>query len=247
MIPVIALLTLLGATSLDSDEDWLRAKAHASEFRYDKALEAMQAVLAKEKHTDEDRARVLLRIGLIHATLLRDAAAVAAFARAIEHDAQASLPRDTSPRITPLFEQARARVAERPPPAEPEGPDAHVEPPPDAPPPDAELVDTPAPDVGVGVVGAAETGPSEEATGGDVFAVAGWSILGLGVAGAVLGTSAWAAGVGTFAYADGLTYQDEVAQTGAVGEALQIGGLIGAGVGAGIVILGGAVLFLDPA
>lgn len=210
---------LIVPLQLEADRDWQEATRLLETFEYDGALGHLENALARETRTEPERARVLVRIGLIHAQLMREDAAVSSFERALLADENVSLGDDASPNIVPLFTAAVRRVAERR---------------------STEASATPAP--------APSTPPNPEPTasamdpGGAPIATVGWVALGGGGATAVVGAGMWGAGFALLSVAEGQEFQSDVQTWGERSAWAQIGGLAVGIVGVAIGVVGAGVL-----
>lgn len=105
------------APSLEADAEFKKGQAQVEAFEYEKAAATFDAVSKRAGLTDGDRSLALVWLGLACAELRDQARASIAFEDAVTADPLIVLPRDASPKIKALLEDARARVRLRPKPA----------------------------------------------------------------------------------------------------------------------------------
>jgi tetratricopeptide (TPR) repeat protein len=92
------------------------------QFDYDGAAKAFREALDWPGNTRQDRAKVLIHLGIAQSNQTDYDAAEASFKKALAADPQVVLPQRTSPKIRALFEkvQLEAKEAPRPPPVVPQ-------------------------------------------------------------------------------------------------------------------------------
>src|SRR5688572_25255868 len=110
-------LFLFLSVAVESDPQFVAAQKHVDAFELDKAKAAFEAIAARPKLSPSDRALVLVWLGLTYAELRDETRASIVFEDAVTADPLIVLPRDASPKIKNLLEDARARVRLRPKPA----------------------------------------------------------------------------------------------------------------------------------
>src|SRR5687768_16430039 len=107
MFCVLALL-LVGA--IESDPELKKGQELMEAFEYEKAAVVFDALSKRPGLVDADKAVALVWLGLAAAELRDTARASVAFEEAVTADPLISLPRDASPKIKTLLDDARARV-----------------------------------------------------------------------------------------------------------------------------------------
>ena len=119
MLLLLAVLTIAGPTmaGLETDPEFKKGQEQIEAFEYEKAAAVFEAVAKRPALPDADRAVALVWLGLACAELRDQARASVAFEDAVTADPLIVLPRDASPKIKALLEDARARVRLRPKPA----------------------------------------------------------------------------------------------------------------------------------
>ena len=206
------------AMAIDSDPQFREAQKHVDAFEYDKAAALFEEIAKRSSLTGSDRAQVLIWLGLTYAELRDEARASIVFEDAVSADPLIVLPRDASPKIKSLLEDARARVRLRPKQQQPP-PEEKKEPPPPPPPP-----------------------PPEQSGGMGPVAI-GTAIVG-GVV-ALAGGTTWGIGLALRQQAEEEPFQSEASKLRDQSLATQIGGQIATGVGAVALAVGVALLFVE--
>jgi hypothetical protein len=214
-------LALFVVGAIESDPELKKGQELMEAFEYEKAAVVFDAVSKRPGLVDADKAVALVWLGLAAAELRDTARASVAFEEAVTADPLISLPRDASPKIKTLLDDARARVrlkSTAKPPEETKPPDNTVEPPPPTGPPPSEGSGLMPVAIGTLVVGG-------------VVAVAGGAIWGLGLA--------------LNQQAVDEPFQSRAAELRDQSIAAQIGGQVTLGVGALALIAGGALFAVD--
>lgn len=117
------------------DKNYERGLTLMEELEYGKAIKALGRALGNPDNTPQDRALIILHIGVIQSSQMDQQAAAESFERALKEDRAVRPPASISPKIMALFEEVLARF-ERHVPEEPAPrPEATTAPPP---PPDPE-------------------------------------------------------------------------------------------------------------
>lgn len=210
---------LIVAGAIESDAELKSGQELMEAFEYEKAAVAFEALAKRPGLVDADRAVALVWLGLAAAELRDTARASVAFEEAVTADPLISLPRDASPKIKTLLDDARARVrlkstakAQQ---AETKPPDATVAPPPPS---------APAPSEGTGLLPIA----------------IGTLVVG-GIV-AITGGAVWGVGLALNQQAVDEPFQSRAAELREQSIAAQVGGQVTLGVGA-LALLAGVALF----
>lgn len=218
-------LALLLTCALENDPELKKGQDQIEAFEYEKAAATFDAVSKRPGLTDADRALALVWLGLAFAELRDQARASVAFEDAVTADPLIVLPRDASPKIKTLLEDARARVRLRP------KVDTHPKPPPES------TAKPPAkpPDDG----------------GARPPAIEGSPLVPVGIGAAVVGGVVALAGGGVWGFglllkkqADAEPFQSTAAVLRSQSLATQVGGQVTAGVGVAALAAGGVLLVL---
>ena len=215
-------LALFVAGAIESDPELKQGQELMEAFEYEKAAVVFDAVAKRPNLTEPDKAVALVWLGLAAAELRDTARASLAFEEAVIADPLISLPRDASPKIKTLLDDARARVrlkaSTTPKPVEtkPEVP------PTDPPPPTA-----PAP-----------------AEGSALLPIAIGTLVVGGVV-AVAGGAIWGYGLSLNQQAVEEPFQSKAAELRDQSIAAQLGGEVTLGIGALVLIAGAALFAVD--
>lgn len=114
IICALALALALATARIETDPDFKNGQEFMEAFDYEKAAEVFEGVAKRPGITDPNRALALVWLGLAAAELRDQARASLAFEDAIIADPLIVLPRDASPKIKTILEDARARARLRP-------------------------------------------------------------------------------------------------------------------------------------
>jgi hypothetical protein len=120
LLVVLLALSPMAPAGIETDPEMKKAQALVDAFEYEKAAAAFEGLAQRQNLTDPDRAVVLVWLGLTYTELREQAKASVAFEDAVTADPLIVLPRDASPKIKTLLEDARARVRLRPRPKPPD-------------------------------------------------------------------------------------------------------------------------------
>ena len=216
---MIFALVFVAAAAIESDVELKQGQALMEAFDYEKAAEVFSTIAKRPAIADPDRAVALVWLGLAAAELRDQARASVAFEDAVVADPLIVLPRDASPKIKALLEDARARVRLRP--------KADVAPPPPTPP-------TPPP---------IEPGPPPAPSAG--FSPLAIGVLAVGGVVTIAGGAVWGAGLLLRQQAEEEPFQTEAAKLRDQSVAAQIGGQVMTGVGVLALAAGGVLLALN--
>lgn len=216
-------LALFVAGAIESDPELKKGQELMEAFEYEKAAVVFDTVAKRPGLTDADKAVALVWLGLAAAELRDTARASVAFEEAVTADPLISLPRDASPKIKTLLDDARARVRLKAS-TSPKPPDATK--PPDTP------QDPPPP-----------TGPPP-AEGSGLMPIAIGTLVVGGVV-AVAGGAIWGVGLALNQQAVDEPFQSKAAELRDQSIAAQVGGQVTLGIGALALIAGGALLAVD--
>ncbi len=105
-------LVLLASHPADWESQWKRARALTANLDFETALPLLKALSADLEIPPGPRVEVLIELGIAQVNLGNNEAAKVAFARALEFDPGATLPRLAPPKAQQLFESVRpARAA----------------------------------------------------------------------------------------------------------------------------------------
>jgi hypothetical protein len=254
-------LAVLLVAGFESNPDLKKGQALIEEFEYEQAAVVFEALSKKPGLADRDRGVALVWLGLSLAELRQQSKAAAAFEDAVEANPSVSLPRDVSPKIKALLEDARGRVRARvkatsppPRPPKPKPPKRAAvttapvvaDPPPEPEPPPPPAPSAPSPSNLVApseAPPAPEPGPEQE---GPLLPIA----LGAAIAGGVVGLAGGAVwGVGLMLHDEALRepFQSEAAVLRERSVASQIAGRVVAGVGVAALAVGGVLLGVSSA
>src|SRR4051812_22988284 len=108
------LFAVLLVAGLETDPEFKKGQEQVEAFEYEKAAATFDQVSKRPGLPDADRAVALVWLGLAYAELRDQARASVAFEDAVTADPLIVLPRDASPKIKTLLEDARGRVRLRP-------------------------------------------------------------------------------------------------------------------------------------
>lgn len=111
---MLCVLVFIVAAGIESDAELKNGQQLMEAFDYERAAEVFATLAKRPGIADPDRAVALVWLGLAAAELRDQARASLAFEDAILADPLIVLPRDASPKIKALLEDARARVRLRP-------------------------------------------------------------------------------------------------------------------------------------
>lgn len=106
----VLLAALVLCAALESDPELKKAQAHMDAFEMEKAAAVLEQIAKRPGLSNEDRALALVWLGIAYAELRDEARAAIAFEDAVTADPLIVLPKDSSPKIKSLLEDARARV-----------------------------------------------------------------------------------------------------------------------------------------
>lgn len=213
---IVALL----AAGFESDPELKKGQALIEAFEYEKAADVFDALSQRPGLANEDKAVALVWLGLALAELREQARASVAFEDAVVADPLIVLPRDASPKIKALLDDARARVRVRP------RAKVEVSPPPPTPDPKG----SPPP-----------IEPEPRQKGVSLMSVAvGTSIAGAAVG--ALGGAIWAVGIALREQAVKERFQSDAAVLRDQSIAAQLGGQVATGVGVAALVVGGALI-----
>lgn len=218
----LLLVSLLLCGSLDSDPQFREGQRQIEEFEFEKASTLFEAIAARPGLDPGDRAQALVWLGIAFAEMRDEARASLAFEEAVTGDPLIVLPRDTSPKIKILLDEARGRVRVRPKPKTDTT----------APPPTTTTSTTPP---------AATTTPTAESETSLLFPAAVGAVA-VGGAVGVVGGVFWGLGVSLAQQAKDAPFQDDAAAFADQSRTNQIAGQVGVGVGVATVVIGGALL-----
>lgn len=214
-------LALFVAGAIESDPELKKGQEMMEAFDYEKAAVVFDAVAKRPGLTDADRAVALVWLGLAAAELRDTARASVAFEEAVTADPLISLPRDASPKIKTLLDDARARVRLKattaPKPPDPIKPPDTTEPPPPTPPP-------------------------PEGSGLMPIAIGTLVVGGLV---AVAGGAMWGVGLALNQQAVDEPFQSKAAELRDQSIAAQVGGQVTLGIGALALVASAALFALD--
>src|ERR1041384_4058936 len=112
MLALVLAITL--AAGLESDPEFKKGQEQVDAFDYEKAALTFDAVAKRPGLAPADKAVALVWLGLAYAELRDQTHASLAFEDAVTADPLVGLPRDVSPKIKALLDDARARVRARP-------------------------------------------------------------------------------------------------------------------------------------
>jgi hypothetical protein len=215
-------LALFVAGAIESDPELKKGQELMEAFEYEKAAVVFDTVAKRPGLVDADKAVALVWLGLAAAELRDTARASVAFEEAVTADPLISLPRDASPKIKTLLDDARARVRLK---SRTTKPPTEVKP----------------PDNGGGVVVPSEPPPP---AGSGMMPIAIGTLVVGGVV-AVAGGAIWGLGLALNQQAVEEPFQSRAAELRDQSIAAQIGGEVTLGVGALAIIAGGALLAVD--
>lgn len=214
-------LALFVVGAIESDPELKHGQELMEAFEYEKAAVVFDTVAKRPNLTEPDKAVALVWLGLAAAEVRDTARASLAFEEAVIADPLISLPRDASPKIKTLLDDARARVrlkastTTKPVETKPDVPP--TEPPPTSPPP---------------------------AEGSALLPIAIGTLVVGGVV-AVAGGAIWGYGLSLNQQAVEEPFQSKAAELRDQSIAAQLGGEVTLGIGALALIAGGALFAVD--
>lgn len=231
MLALVLIASGLFSAALADDPGYQDGLRHRDAFDYERALASFERALASDQErTPEERALLLVYIGVLRAELSDPAAAREAFDEALGLDAKASLTLDVSPTIRQIFDDARAARAAAPAQTATTTPEAE-------PPLAISSATPPAP-------ASADLGGAEEEAGLAPVQMTGLAVASGGALVAVVGALVWSAGAARFLEADAAVFQaetaklnDEAATLQLLGQGTAVAGALVGGVGVALALL----------
>lgn len=219
-VAVALVMGLVAAGAMETDPELKKGQDLMEAFEYEKAAVVFDALSKRPGLNNADKAVALVWLGLAAAELRDTARASVAFEEAVTNDPLISLPRDASPKIKTLLDDARARVRLK----------ATVAKAADTPPPPNKAPDDTPP----------ETTPPP-ANGSFLMPVAIGTLVVGGVV-AATGTGVWVYGLSLNQQAVEEPFQSRAAELRDQSIAAQVGGQVTLGIGALALLAGGALL-----
>lgn len=230
MFCALALLAAGAIGAIETDPELKSGQELMEAFEYEKAAVVFDNVAKRPGLSGPDRAVALVWLGLAAAELRDTARASVVFEEAVTADPLISLPRDASPKIKTLLDDARARVRLKGTASKATTtPDPPQDPPP---PPDQPPVGVP-PGSGGGAGGSGILGPVAIGT-----LVVGGVVV-------VAGAAIWGFGLTLHQQAVAEPFQSRAFELNEQSKAAQIGGEVTMGVGAVALLAGGVLFFLE--
>ncbi len=225
------LIVVMLTGALDNDPDFKKGQDQLETFDYEKATKTFDKLANRPGLAPGDKAVALVWLGLSYAELRDQAHASLAFEDAVTADPLIVLPRDASPKIKALLEDARARVRARPHPTE-----AGTATPPDG---STDSATTTGPNVTAPTPSNGTPVTPEPAASALVPVAIGTAVVG-GVV-ALGGGGVWAFGLALRQQAIDAKFQSDAANLRDQSIATQIGGQVAAGIGVAALVAGGAM------
>jgi hypothetical protein len=215
--------SVLLCAALESDAQFKQAQKHMDAFELEKAAALLDDISKRPALPPQDQALALVWLGIAYAELRDEARASIAFEDAITADPLIVLPKDSSPKIKALLEDARARVRLRTRNPEP------------APAPLPTPIAAPL----------APEQPAPAAASGSVLFPVGLATAIVGGAVAIGGGATWGVGLMLRQQAIDAEFQDDAATLNEQSGTAQLIGQVALGVGAVVAIVGGVLIGLS--